>query len=1313
MKFEYIVNSFSNSNGIGYKIIKIYKFVKSAVKYLTIYALLIPFLLLQSIAFIYGEKLSQLAQNIITEYQLEGHSKFWIEQGAEFFNEGNIYIFMGAFFVLIILFIFDFLDKIIALKFSQYSLKINKKYLKSELKKYIKRDIEDDVINSITSNKQIVMIQGEEGIGKTILAQQIAQQLSEEYTIHFFTSAEWENYKTLDEVVYKGQVNDFEKSILKEAKNIIIFLDGVNEKNALDASIQILEDYDNQDEEVKKKITLVFTTRDLSTYPEYIESNWNIYKKIKLKRFTENELERAIKKLEPSFDYLDFPKALKSIASIPRYLSLTFKLKDKFTSYENITKEMLYFEGLKEQIKKDPKIRAVGLIEESDIVEILYDLAQTIIIDTSNKATIDRVEFKKIFGEEYRKNKTPFRENRIVDRQDIQKIELNFDIVVIAYSIYLLTLFEDIDTRLSIAEIADFFKEKLEPYDNDNMTNVPFIVFQLSLEKEYALEKDELSKIYAGLLHLWLDNHNSHVSSENLEFWSQKDLKSFIFILDGIEFDDRCNNFSRPSLKELMLEILSDRWKTSEGSDIELKEYLVSLILQDFEEERVRKNILAIRRAIKILFSYPTEEFLDIFLEMKEKLLNSNIKNKEYELEKIHYDLLSILFRFGYKEYIVEKLKSNKYNEFAKFYSIYSLSTVLGLELSRTLYPCRYCTYFYIEQLEKNQELLKGFSIENNFKFNHIKVISCRKDLKLCLNDKQIIRDTLTQLSDNYKKRILDGYDRDISILDNFLPILASFDSEQFNEINQRLLFESVKQKSSVWDIEKFSLVILKNEELVNYIIENIDDLLDIENKSDRDRFVNILMEIVLFSTTKEKALEFFDILWEKVCITCISYDLLDYINLLIKEEFLNLLSQKINAYHLNQVNNVELYESYMTYLYFLNDYENIYLKEWIISKSANWSTDSKKSDLELNIFVSVLSPLEYFNRIDAKKTENRFISYWITKEKNIFKEKSVKELIELLPIDSVGKLLYKNNRFDDINIWGIALFEDNNATSIMNYLDTHEALEVFANNNPKIFLKYAVKFLKEINGNPFSIIGGIKDIIIELMLPLDLDQAIKFFNIRKRTNLEQHFIKELFTIKKFPQKKYQEARKNILLNLKNDLEYLQVTTLALRGLGEEELLNLCIELFSSSYATDRLKAISIIVWIATEETISILKELKLSDDSKYVREYARWAEQVSLQEKYVREIYEEALIETEVESISPRLYQIKDALTPTFNYWAKPLHNKYCSGCNKIYIQRFLDKTEDMRKSSNKTEVYNRKLVEYYCGKKIDDDFKYITGVS
>jgi len=1302
---EKVVDFFSE--GLGLKIIKLYKFLKSTVKYLTIYALLIPFLILQAISFLYDEKLQNLAQNIIIEYQLKGHPKFWIEQVAEFFNDSSVEILIGTFIIFLILTILDFLDKIIALKFSQYSLKINKKYSKNDLQEYIKREIEDKLITSITSSEQIIVIKGEEGIGKTILIRQIAQKLSDDYNTPFFISTEWESYDTLEELVYDGQTNDFERAILKESKDIMVFLDGVNEKNALDASNRILENYDNQSEEVKKKITLIFTTRDLSLYPKYLMSDWKSYKTFELKKFTENELEKAIKKLDLNFDYSDFPKKLKSIASIPRYLSLAFKLKSKFSNYENITKEMLYFEGLKEQIKNDPKIRAIGLTDDEDIEEILYDLAQTIVIN-DNGATVNKDEFKNIFGEEYRKNKTPFQENRIVKKQHIHIIELNFNIVVIAYSIYLITLFEEIDTTLSISEIADFFKEKLEPYDNDNMINIPFIVFQLALEKEHSLGGNELAKIYAGLFHLWLDNHNSRPSAENIVFWGNKDLKSFIYILDGIEFDDRCNNFSRPSLKDLMLEILSDRWEKSNGKDNELKEYLINLILQDFAEERSRENILHIRRAVKILFAYPTEEFLDIFLEMKENLLNSDIENKEYELEKIYYDLLSVLFRFGYKEDIFEKLISNeKYNDFSKFYKVYSLYSSLQLELNRKLYDCRYCSYFYIKQLIKQKELLKDFTIEKKPHFTHIVILACRKDLEFINNDKRTIINTLIQLSETYIKK--EFIDYNIQVIELFLPLLASFDRKLFNQIYQKLLFKTVKQKS-LNDIEKFSLVILKNENLANYIVENIDYLLDIENKSDKDSFVNILIEIVLFSTTKERVLELFNVLWEKACITCISYDLLEYINFFIKEELLNLIVNKVEEYHRLESNNIELYESYMHFLYFLDDYENDYLSEWIIEKASTWSKDVKKNELELKIFVSVLSPFDYFHSIDAKKTESRFISYWVTKEKDIFHEKSVEKLIEILPIDSVGQLLYKNNRINDIDIWGVTLFEKSDSFSIMNFLNNYEALEVFANNNTDKFIVYAIRFLNDLSD--INMTGGTKDIIIEFLLSSKLKKALEFYDIEKRKDLDRRFIQKLFNIKKFPQKEYQDARKNILLNLKNDLEYLQVITFAFQGSGEKEISSLYQELLSSSYATDRLKAISIIVWIATDETISILEKLKTDDDSKYVREYARWAEQVSLQEKYVREIYEEALIETNIEIISAKLYQIKDSITPTFSYWSNKIHEE-CAYCDKIYIRKFLYETKGIIKADNKIEVYNRKLVEYYCGEKLDDDFKYITGIS
>lgn len=1306
---------FFNQNRVK-QLLELYNkyFKSSKPTYITIYIILIGLIIQQ----VFADKLSSFAESFIRQYNLEEDSAFWITEIVKFLDKSSIEVLVGAIVLFMIILILDFLDKVIILKVSKHSLKTNKRYLdikQDVLEKSIKRELEDEVLSSIQSSEQVIVIQGEEGIGKTILARQLVQKLSSDYRVQFFRSDEWQNFEILDEVVYKGHVNDFEKAVIKEPKEIVVFLDGVNEKNALNASIQILESYHNQVEEVKNKITLVFTTRDLSSYSVYIAYDWKHYKKIELKKFTEDELERAIKKLEPSFNYSHFPKNLKSIASIPRYLALALKLKEQLKSFDNITKAMLYFEGLKEQIIQDPKIREIGLTEKEDIENVLYHLAQTITLDNGNKAVVSTGEFHKIFGEEYRKNKTPFKENRIVNSQEINKLELNFDLVVIAYSIYLLTLFDElgetlINVELSLEEIADFFKEKLEPYDNDNISYVPFIVFQLSLEKELSFDKESLSRIYTGLLHLWLDNHNASISSENLDFWAYYDLTSFINILDDLEIN-RGDNFRRTGLKTGMLEILTDRWKEKKGEDKALKEYLVSSILQDFEEENIREDILYIRRAVKILFAYPLEEFLDVFLKMNEKLLGSNIQDKEYKLDRIYNDVLSILFRFGYKEDIFDKIRNDsKYYEFSQFYNTYSLATSLGLELNTKLYGCGYC--LYVEKIETGIKLLQSFDVDQIYQVNGINSIACRKDLDLSSNDKQVIRGTLVNLPATYQKRVTDGYDRDIRVAESFLPLLASFDVEQLNEINQQLLFESIKQKSSVSDIEKFSLVILNNEELVNYIIDSIDDLLNIEHKSDRDGFVVMLMEVVLFSTTKEKALEFFDLLWEKVCTTCISYDLLEYIEFLIKDELLSLVYKKIERYHSNEINNVELYESYMTYLYYLHDYTNIYLKEWIIDKSATWGSDTKKNDLDLKVFVAVLSPLEYFERIDAKKTESRFISYWVTKEEGIFQEKSVEELIEILPIESVGKLLYKNKRFDDIDIWAVSIFENSDAFRMMNLLNTYEPLEVFVDRKPNEFLKYAIEFLDKIETQGINFVGGIQDIIIELLLLVDLEQAIQYFDIKKRKDLNRHFIKQLFDVKKFPSKEYQDGRKNIILSLKNDLEFLQVISLAFQGSGEDELMYLYQELLSSKYATDRLKAISIIVWFGSDETIAILKSLKLSDDSKYVREYARWAEQVALQEKCTREIYEEVLQETDIEIISAKLYQIKDSLTPTFHSWAAPLHEKYCSGCNKIYIQRFLDKTEQIRKSSDKTEVYGRKLVEYYCGDKISNDFKYITSI-
>jgi len=1307
--WEYFLNYFSH--GYGYKLIKIYKSIRSKIGYLALYGVLIVFLIQESIAFIFGEKLLQLSDDLIIEYKLEGHSKFWIEKIGELLNSSNLYIFIGAFVVLCILFVLNFLDKIFPDKKQNQSIanKINFQSNIETLCSSIKRDIEDEIYNSILDNA-ITLIEGEEGVGKTILSLQIVEKLSKsDYIIRFFNSSEWEDLKRVEDLLYKENTNNFDDLVLSEPKKIIIFLDGINEKNALQASVKILENYQRQTVEVRDKIQLVFTTRDLSSYSGYEQSLWSMCKKFKLKKFTEDELQKAIKKIDPEYVFDNFPNELKSVASIPRYLNLAFRLKVRLGSYENISKEILYWEGLKEQIKTDPKIREQGFTEDSDIEDILYELCQTVTID-GNTVMIDKVSFKAHFGDDYRKIKTPFLENRMVSVSNSRAIELNFDMVVVAYSIYLRTLFEDIHTSLTVEEIADFFKEKLEPYDNDNMSSVPFIVFQLSLEKDNTLTKEALSKIYAGLLYLWLDNHNSNIHFENLDFWSKKDFESYVYVLDIVEFEHK--NFTRPKLKNGMLEVLSNRWSRSGANDEKIQLYLEDVLSINLSSNIDDRKKL-IRRAIRIIFSYPVEYFLDKFLEMYEVL--ATIDTTENLLFQDSLDkYLSILLRFGYKEDVFTYLLDNRqYDEFLTLFRSHELSEKMGIQIennNRLILP---------EKIEAKEELLKDFTVENVSKFHDLSFFSHRRDLELSDKDKATIKTTLSILSSSYRPSEFMGGGRDDNVDIDFLMILASFDEDAFNSTNQIFLYEAISQKARLSDIEKFDLCMFQNDKVVAFIIDNLDSLIDIEDKKERDSYIDKLIEIILFSADEEKMLEFFDLIIDQSCSVCLSKDTAEYMKPIGGEGLLSLVHNKIEVYHSKKINDPKVYENYMTYLFMLEDYKNTFLRDWIIRISSNIEEKSKLNEFQARVFVTVLPAVQYFDRFNVREflpDTGNYILWWISKEEGFLNESTFDELTKVLPIESIGELLYKNKRYDDITKWGMALFENKNAMSSIQYLGLKKPLEVFAENNKELFLDYAVTYLSQVTDIGILFTGGFKDELIELLMKFDFEKAMELYESDNRKSLNSQIIHSLFNVEMFGDNKHIKYREEFILNAKSDLEYLQIAIMAFQGKTDNEVLKICKELLESRYAKDRLKAISMIMWFATPNEIEIINNLKLYDDSDYVRKYAQWAEQVSFQEKYTREICEEAFYEKDKSALSAKLYQIRNALTPTFGYWGGEIIEK-CRESNKseldkVYIQKFLHRTKEKRKMTDKFEISGRKLSEYYCGEKLDRNFKYILGM-
>lgn len=1175
--------------------------------------------------------------------------------------------------------------------------------INERLQNSIQREIENDILNTLLNvDNKIIFIQGEEGTGKTILALQLLQKLpKKEYIVRFFKSNEWEDSVSVENLLLQDNSNTLNSVIVEESKNIIICLDGVNERGALRALMKILESFRHLSEDVKAKIQIIFTTRDLSSYALYRSNELKQYPKIILEKFTDKELEGAIFKIDPQYVFEDFPNELKSIAAIPRYLNLAFQLKDKLGGYTNISKEILYWEGLKEQIENDSKIREQGFTETSDIESVLLEVCKSITIK-NNKAIINQESFKVYFGDDYRKVKTPFIESRMVTSSDSTQIELNFNMVVVAYAIYILTLFNEIDTSFGIEEIADFFKEKLEPYVNDSMSLVPFIVFQLSLDKDISIEEGKLSKIYAGLLYLWFDNQNSNIDIENLEYWCKKDFVSFIRILDIIEL--KHINFNRLSLKNGMLEILSSIWSATEGQDTNLNQYLNKLLVIDSHENN---NKLLIRRAIRIIYAYPLEVFFDKILDMRVIPIGIDT-NDDLRTQLAINNYVSILLRFGYKEDIFEYLLSDrKYNAFISMFQSYELSVKIGESIDDNISCYRVKK---IEEIQHGQEVFENFTIENIHQYI-IPSISCRKDLTLNSNDKIVIKSTLGKLSDSYKpSKTMDG-GRIEQVDIDFLELLASYNVDDFNATKQKFLYASVSQKAMLKDIEKFDLCILPDNELAVFIIDNLDYLLESDNQSDKDRYIDKMIDIMLFSADESRLLQFFDWIIDKSCSACLSKDVASYIKPIISDSLLTLICQKIENYYINSMSDPKLYEQYMTYLFILKDYKNQYLKDWIIDIASK--SNEKLNEFHAEVFVVVLEASEYISYIDIVPSSGNYLSYWITKEKDYFNDKSFKELEDFLPIDIIGELLCKNERYDEITEWGIALFTSYESFKIMQYFNIEEPIKVFAENNEELFVEYAKRFLKEVTNIGFIFTGGLKDIVIKQLMLYDFQKAMKFYFSEDRKNGDSNVIKKLFDIDEFPTTEHKAYREEIILNAKNDLEYLNIVIIAFLGLTDNELLEFCKKLLESKYAKDRLKSISMLVWFATDKTIDILNSLKVNDDSQYVRKYAIWAEQVSLQEKYTREICKELFKEGNISLVSPKMYQIQNRISPTFRFWGTQLIEK-CQKSDKsefdrVVLDRFLHRTEEQRKIKDSLEIFGRKLSKYYCGEKIDSDLKYI----
>jgi hypothetical protein len=1234
-------------------------------------------------------------------------------------NDNDIFLrIFGAICIVlsIILFvIYMFLNKY------RKQMKINPRFsigntLQNTLEQSIERDLEKDIILDIKNNdSNIYVIKGEEGVGKSILSLQIANKLENEYVIKYFFSYEWTNIKNVYELLEVTNNNEIEES------KCLIILDGVNEKEALNAAILLISE-----ESLKiineRNIKILFTTRYLEEYSNYISSKWNSFKSYELKRFNKSEFEKAIIKIDPEYNISDFPSELVSIASIPRYLNIAFKLKSKLNHYENIKKETLYWESLKEQIEKNTDFRTkLNITSTEDIQFKLFDIAKSMMLN-ENIVTINKDKLNKAFEKNYSEIRTQLKENRITVKQNYENIELNFDIVIISYSFYLLRILSDNNffEELTIEELTDKIKEKLEPYDNDNMSNIPFIILQLANE-----QKIKNDKFYSALLYLWLNNHNSSIYSYNLKLWAELQLKSYCNILDVVELKNK--SFDRDKLKDLMISLLGIIWEESKGNNKELESYIQNTIEEEFSDE-FRNEYIIKKRVLTILMYYPLDKFITSFLIMYKNIENLNPDDK-YWIKHNLYKCIEILFRFGYLEDIFEKLKeNNEYTIFAKYFHSKTLNEEMVLNDNSFSYK------FFEEYNDNNlvpfNDNIKDYAFS---KISHLRYCACRKDIEL--NDKQIdfIKNSIENIFKYTEKNLHMSKTAEDYKIEDLMPMISKIDSDYFININFKFLQKFLSFKEEAHIIHKYDLLILSESQkkvISSYIIKNLDNLVkdDGIQKNSINHFINLLIELMLFTARKEDLKVFFTYLVVSNFSTIFTNNnpIDFYIKELFGKELLIIIKDKLK----NIDSSSEEFNTLMIYLYILEQFDNELLINWAVKKLTDDKIKKDSKEFYKNIIVNSC-PSKNFIKLyidenlkdhlyNSKSSEQgRYITHWITREESFFNDKTFEELLDILPLDSIGNLLIHNKRYDDIDKWGDYLFKDFSRDLLNDYYVT-EAIEKYAKRNETKFLEYAIKYLTYINNQNirstiFFSFRKFEDDLIKLLASLDFDRAYEFYSKTKNSNhIINKFMIEIFNTKKYSNEKFIMFRKNYILSLKNDMEILNIVRLYHHTKSESELKVFISEWIKSYYSKDRLLAVSLITWFGNNYVIDELSKLIKNDDSYYVKYHASWAKEVCLQEKYAKEIYEEILHENSLEILSSKLHQIKPVLTPMCHSWVNELNKKYniydkkTSVIKRIHISRFWNRMIDSSlKDEKKFEINKRKLSEYYLGEKVDNEMR------
>jgi len=386
---------------------------------------------------------------------------------------------------------------------------------------------------------------GDEGMGKTWVAGDFANQLSQEHgeIVFWLDSSSWNAAQSVADVLDRALraisvpgdrlYNAYRRKILyRWQEPVLIVLDGANESNAWRAAKAILDDYFNHHDQFRGRIRLLFTTRRISTRTSGTPDLWRNSLQLKVEPFSPDELDEALATFAPEVIPNRIEAETREFIRVPLHFRTFLRYRERLASVHHLDKRLLLWVELEEkfsdELQPDPEITAIRKASAADISDVLAELAESISLKADGEPTVPMAEVHRCIPN-FPQVRDDLRAKKIVVGNDLDFALLSLDHVILAFA---LLLRREAERHVSepLDELQDLLRAHLEPLpsSDDKVRAVHLAVLLSFLRPPIASAKSAR----AALLTLWLPQRNANLREDELAFFLIEDLAAYIAAIE-------------------------------------------------------------------------------------------------------------------------------------------------------------------------------------------------------------------------------------------------------------------------------------------------------------------------------------------------------------------------------------------------------------------------------------------------------------------------------------------------------------------------------------------------------------------------------------------------------------------------------------------------------------------------------------------------------------------------------------------------------------------------------------------------------------